>query len=539
MTGHLGFHFEEYDSDSRMKEKGIYYGKYNNDGEIECTALVKGTSHFPFKLIPYSMVNLDGSHAPYVYYNIFGQEGNCPIGQFYLKLKFMGVPLSQRQTVEITQKVHELAGGETAYREPGYVLTDGGRKLKLIELVDTYRKFTDPPSGTAAPDAQEVVETLRELYARTTDKNAFMVIFSYALLAPLASTVKSRNLMFPNLIVLGPPEAGKNSLLNLLLAKGWGTRDNIRVVGDFKTDFASMSNLEGMGLPMVINDLDQRGYDNLRDYLLDGAMNNRAGSRGKADLSVQDFQVKRAIAISSNFLKIGAPEFQSRFIALIMQENEGNNEEWNRIALQFEGMMPVIARMFIERVVNRVGADSIIGLFEESRTKVKESIMTIGRKFLAELFPMDDEGITSMEILHFNPVYDRVEENYFELLYSWVQIQLAKMQKETSYAVRDYKETVTIHLDDSFYLRDEGEKFVVFQAGYERFLKENPSFPFKSMNLFAKRYRDSCRDIPRKFRMGEQRLSFRVLEMTKIMTDISVGEPKEESAVGTRGELPV
>jgi hypothetical protein len=48
------------------------------------------------------------------------------------------------------------------------------------------------------------------------------------------------------------------------------------------------------------------------------------------------------------------------------------------------------------------------------------------------------------------------------------------------------------------------------------------------MNLFAKRYRDSCRDIPRKFRMGEQRLSFRVLEMTKIMTDISVGEPKEE-----------
>ncbi len=533
MTDHLGFHFEEYDEDMRVKVRGIYYGKYNEDqGEIICNTLIRENNQFPFVLIPYALIDLDGNRVPYVYYDILGQKGNSPVSQFYLKLKFMGIPLSQTMVVQLTEKLHNLAGGETAYREIGYRLE--GNKIKLVTLDKTYKKFGEiyPEEKNEEDETNESIEILRELYKITTDKNAFIIIFAYSLFAPLAATIKSSNLMFPNLIVMGPPEAGKNSILNLFLAKAWGSKDNVKVVGDFKTDFASLRNLEGMGLPLVINDLDQLGYDRLRDYLLDGAMNDRGGSRGRADLTVEDFQVKRAIAISSNYLKIGAPEFQSRFIILQMQENDGNNESWNSIAKEFEGRMPYIAKKFINNVLNRYGADVVLRLFEESRIKVKETIINMGQEFLASLFPdsadpLSDE-VAYKDIIKLKPQYDAVDENYFEILYSWVQIKLAQMARETSYTIHDYKETITVSLDNSLYLRDEGDKYIVFGAAFDRFLKENPSFPFKSMHLFAKKYRDLCKDIPRKYKIGEQRMSFRVLEINKMGTILE--EPGEVEA---------
>lgn len=529
MTDHIGFHFKEYDEDLRTEVRGIYYGKYNEDKrEIICSALIKENNQFPFVLIPYALIDLDGNRVPYVYYDILGQKGNSPVSQFYLKLKFMGIPLSQSMVIQLTEKLHDLAGAEKAYREIGYRLEEN--KIKLITLNKTYKKFNEtyPEEKNEEDEINESIEILRELYRVTTDKNAFIIIFAYSLFAPLASMIKSSNLMFPNLIVMGPPEAGKNSILNLLLAKAWGNRDNVKVVGDFKTDFASLRNLEGMGLPLVINDLDQMGYDRLRDYLLDGAMNDRGGSRGRADLTVEDFQVKRAIAISSNYLKVGAPEFHSRFIILQMQENDGNNESWNQIAKEFEGRMPYIATKFLNNVLNRLGIDVVLQLFGESRTKVKETIVTMGQEFLASLFPDADplsNEITYKDIIKLRLQYDVVDENYFELLYSWIQIKLAQMAKETSYTIHDYKEIVTVSLDNSLYLRDEGDKYVVFGAAFDKFLKENPSFPFKSMHLFANKYSGLCKDIPRKYKIGEQRMSFRVLEINKMGTMIE--EPRE------------
>jgi len=48
---------------------------------------------------------------------------------------------------------------------------------------------------------------------------------------------------------MGYPESGKNSLLNLFMGKIWGMEYNIKVTGDFKTEFASMVNLGDRACP--------------------------------------------------------------------------------------------------------------------------------------------------------------------------------------------------------------------------------------------------------------------------------------------------
>ena len=359
---HLGFHIYLHDG-----HPGIYYGHITEDGSFECTPISLHTHIDPY------ILTKGKEKIPYVHYTIQGMSSHCPISEFAVRLKSFGIPMYTRETRELTNYLLSVSRIEELYEEPGYIFSENKnetyrRRKKIEETIrqalageeneevetvlngdefvikeirvitprSTPHKYEDP--DWEEKNLDETLDSLYTLYNLTEDKKAFLIAFSYSLFAPFASEVRKRRLFFPNLMFLGLPETGKNSLLNFFLAKAWDMETNIKVTGDFKSEYASMFNLSGSGIPIVINDLDQNGYDRLKPYLLEGAMNPKGGSRGRPTLDVKDYETSRGIAISSNYLQVGAIENTSRFFVHVLSfGDEMRNEEWNATAERLLG----------------------------------------------------------------------------------------------------------------------------------------------------------------------------------------------------------
>ncbi len=559
MANHLGFHFRGH------QQHGIYYGKEKIDSmgkaNVECTLISINTEVRPYTLIK------DDQELPYCYYRIQGVKGHCPASEFALRLKMSGIPLSNWMTLELTNTIVEESGLDHAFEEPGYrYVIDDKRtsdrmkrvetadkqmektdreideeiskndkinvyKIALISKKETYLKFEEKFGEERSLD--EVIHTLRDLYDITSDKRAFIIAFSYSLFSPFSAIVRKRMMFFPNLVFLGLPETGKNSLLNLFLARMWDSDENIKVSGDFRTDFSTMKNLEGSGLPIVVNDLDQQGYDKLKPFLLEGAMNSRGGSRGKASLDLQNFETLRAIAISSNYLRIGGQESTSRFIVHEMKEINGEEaNEWNTIAQKLNGAMYPIARFFIEYINKNMDLETFLGYFTENRASIKSTILELGANILMMLFQRDDSSFRIPANLF---KYEEYYEDYFSLFLGWVQLTLRKMQKETNYIERDWSshEIITVRYDDSLYIQQQESKYIIFPMAFRDFLKRYPEFPFQNMEAFAHAYPQYLKSQPRKFKVkgAEDRKAFRVLVVENMAQEPST-EPlaKEEAS---------
>ncbi len=552
---HIGFHFHGHD------EKGIYFGrlkknkknrlkinenidfKTEDEDTVECKLISLNTEITPYMLIK------EDQMIPYCYYKMHGTKGHCPVSEFALRLKMNGIPLSGWMTRELTNTLVKYSELDFAFEEPGYRLTTDDRKISerirmledrykkmektdkeidneikkeedninnhkitLIGKNETYLKFEAETKDEKSLD--EVIPILKDLYDLTVDKRAFIIAFSYSLWAPLSSIVRKKRLFFPNLVFIGLPETGKNSLLNLFLAKMWSSDENIKVTGDFRTDFSTMKNLEGSGLPIVINDLDQQGYEKLKPFLLEGAMNARGGSRGRPSLDLQNFETLRGIAISANYLQIGGQESTSRFIVHEMKEtNVDKTNEWNTIAQKLEGAMYPIARFFTDYLnKNNESVEEVLGYFNNNRISVKTTIIKQGANLLMMLF---QKAGLDFKIPDYLFKYEEYYEDYISLFIGWVQLSLRKMQKETNYVERDWSshETITVKYDDSLYIQQDGSKYIVFPMAFRDFLKKYPEFPFQSMDAFAHAYPQYLKSQPRKFRIAgaEDRKAFRVL----------------------------
>ena len=548
---HSGFHFFCKD------RQGIFYGNpiIRNDRVIgtNCSEVALNA------VLDIYMLIKNDQEIPYCHYRIFGKEGYCPASEFYLHLKGSGIPLSNGMIQALTNRIVEKSVFQGAYDEPGYVLVDDQRRksefrkavmekmpdigeedleeivkeqvdrlplafkqFKVVSLRETQRKFSGNVPREKTLDM--VVQDLRDLYDLTDDKRAFIVAFSYSLMSPFSSVVRKRRYFFPNLIFLGLPETGKNSLLNLFLARMWDMEDNIKTTGDFDKDFAIMKNLEGTGLPIVINDLDQEAFDRMRKYFMEGSMNPKGGSRGRPTLELQEYESLRGIAISSNFLAIGATEATSRFIIHSMQTTDNSKaSEWNAVAEKLRGAMYPIARYFIDYLQKSMDPQTFVDYFHENRSSVKNTILQFGGAVLQDLFRRNDSGFSLDRKLM---EYDEYEEDYLSIFIGWTQLALRKMQKEVNYYERDFEshEVITVNYRDSFYIQEKDDALIVFPMAWKDFLSKYRDFPFKSMEAFAKAYPEHVKSQPRKFKSADEdsRKGYRVLIIAK------TGEPVED-----------
>ncbi len=534
---HVGFHLE---CDGK---KGLFYGIFNPEtGRTSCRDIISKGKISRF------LLKEDDLLTPFVHYEILGKTGNVPAYDFARVLSSAGIPLDKNMTRALTNFIG--AGTHIYHASPGYELERDNEKITAFksrimkyaegeddrqklnaeldaEIKSSELKFSKfkliTPDRTPESfekefifrDLDEISETLRDLYEITNDKRAFVIAFAYSLLAPFAYLVRRERLFFPNLIFMGLPETGKNSLLNLFLGTMWLNEDKILTSGDFMTEFATMANLEGTGLPLVINDLEQPSFDRMRKYFMEGAMNPRSGSRGRANLEVQEFQSLRGIAISSNYLSIGPPEATSRFIIHLMRDAEpSKSEEWNRLAAKLRGGMYPIADAFVKWLNHFADPEIFLGYFRQSRREVKRTIIDLGKMVLENIVQIDVEDFQ----------YEEYLEDHLSIFVSWVQYSFRKMEKEQNYYEKDYYDhnVVTVRYDDSFYIRrsatrENSEEFIVFPLAWKDFLKKYPDFPYKSMDAFAKVYPEFLKSQPRKFggRDGKQ---YRVLIISGLQT---------------------
>ena len=543
---HIGFH-------TLSHERGLWYG--NGDP----------TSCFPFinrcVLKPYTLHKLDGRY-PYVYFDINGYKGHCQASEFAGRLKALGYPISKDYQVrQLTEFIVNESKMWECYTEPGYILetdnmevvrrkerlknTLGSKGLSEDEIDDAVNVMeTDPPhilrlidhSGTQkriegsvpiTPSLDEVSGPLLDLYNATSDKKAFIIAFSYALFAPLAPFVRSKRIFFPNLLFMGYPESGKNSLLNLFMGKMWGMEEeNIKVSGDFRTEFASMVNLGGSGLPIVVNDLDQDSYERLRSYLLEGAMNPKGGSRGRMSLEVQHYETLRGICISSNYLRVGGPEFTSRFLVHVMESIGDDPDFWNNVAARLENGMYPVASMFVD-FVNSVGTDVFLDYFKEGRLNVKRTMLEIGVQMLQRVLQKADPSFTISADQY---QYEEYREDELSVFIGWVQMQSRKLEKEASIyqGYSDEHGTRILEIPENLmYIRKKDNTYTVFSSAWNDFIRMHKEFPYRNMSLFAHAFPGVLEVSQRKFREpdkpGKPRTTYYVL-----LVKSEYEEPAEE-----------
>jgi len=513
---HVGFH-------TISHEGGLWYG---NGDPTACSPIIRRCT-----IAPYTLRKIDDAY-PFVYFDINGFRGHCQASEFAGRLRALGYPISKDYQVrQLTEFIVHEARSRECYHEPGYSLEIDNvemhkrvERLKSIlgnvsedEIADSIDVMeADPPhilklithSGTQRaiegslpyiPSLDEVSETLFELYDATSDKKAFIVAFSYALFAPLAPYIRSKRLFFPNLLFMGYPESGKNSLLNLFMGKMWGVEDNIKVTGDFRTEFASMVNLGGSGLPIVINDLDQESYEKLRPYLLEGAMNPKGGSRGRASLEIQHFETLRGICVSANYLRIGGPEFASRFLIHVLESVGEDPDSWNSIAAKLENGMYPVARLFVD-YVNSISVDAFLGYFKEGRLNVKKTMIEIGAQILQRIFQKVSPSFT---IPRDYLGYEEYREDELSIFVGWVQMQYRRIEKETSIyqGYSDEHGAKILELPEKLmYIKRKDNVYTIFGSAWNDFLHSHKEFPYRNMSLFAHAFPGVLEVAQRKFK---------------------------------------
>jgi hypothetical protein len=367
-----------------------------------------------------------------------------------------------------------------------------------------------------------------DLFERTADKLGFLIAMCYGLVSPLAKIVKSRNLFFPNLVVLGDPESGKSALLRFACSKIWGIKDNIKVPGDFDSKYASLKNLTGRGPALVLNDIDQENFDKMKRNILSSADETHGGSKGQRSLGLTQLEIERSFAISSNYLQLGTQEVVDRFFVYKMKSFKEDDadmkqqaEKWNELASKLTGIAYDIISTYEDYDVELLMRE----LFSGNRTKTKNGVMRLGMRMIS-IWLMDKfDVLMYMPADYFNYT-ESLGEDYISIFYSWVEQQYDEIKRKAMKDAAYNGATVERISNQYIMLSSRGDYYYVFPGAFDDFLRHHPNFPFKSKAQLAKRY-GHIRDEARYYKIGDERKERKVLV-------VPVERPTDEEVEASR-----
>ncbi|MBX8640747.1 MAG: hypothetical protein KIS29_10470 [Thermoplasmata archaeon] len=539
---HIGFHFN---CEDKYGMKGLFRGVERMDREteekrVECVLVV------PFLDPLFYFHAKEEGKAPHMAFAFNGEKFRIPVGRLPLILKEAGYPLAPSQISELTSSMTmhmdalaklsdnmrtQICDSHSIRRESlevptlyDYLGYDVNGKVKVIRHSQTVQ-FKD--EGLEINDnVDEVRKALLELIEVSSDPKSLLITLAYAVVAPLAGAIKKRGKFFPNLALVGSPEAGKSSLINLFCARGWGTDENIRTSQDFVTQFASLKNLEGNGLPLIINDLKQEAFDRMRDLILSSVDGVRGGSRGTQKLELARMEISRSFVISTNWLQLGTQEIADRFITQEVHGKRGNEARWNYLADRLKGITYHIACDFFSDE-SQEAFDEIMESFMGSRDEVKRNIISLGMSavkiFLSPLYELP-HSVVELELEEYR------QEDYFSMLLSWAEMEYDAMEKKYGkYESSPGERGVFVYREQNYVKKsfkgDGTPEYVIFPLAFQKFLRDmGPTFPFKSLSAFSDRYPERAKVDSRKYRNDSgTRDSFRVL----IISGIDISEPDE------------
>lgn len=461
-------------------EDGLFYGTTDGSGSVKCTAYLRS---FSFKLFFIDEV-------PHIDYTYAGVHDRRPLSEFIPSLSEKGLYVTTKEKRLIFNWFMSLFESQRPDIPQlqdfvGFTELDDGT-LHVVRYNDSTYSLDGPLQN---PPQVESRKLFLQLFDSTADKLGFIISMCYGLVSSLAMTVKSRNLFFPNLILLGEPETGKSALVRFSCSKIWGIKDNIKVSGDFDSKLASLKNLTGRGPAVVMNDLDQENFDRLKRSILSASDETHGGSRGQRDLGLTQLEVERSFALSSNYIRLGTQEIVDRFFVYKVRsfENQGGMEQkaesWNTISAKLTGiaydMLSEYEGYDVETLLDEY--------FRGNREKTKNSIIRLGMRMI----------YLWLSRVIFYPVplsfdYFKYEENlgedYISIFYSWVEQQYDEIRRkalrDAAYANSNVEKIVNQYIMVS----PRGDHYFVFSGAFDEFIHRHPNFPFKSATQLAKRY---------------------------------------------------
>ena len=488
----VGFHTNCYLS----KDEGLFYG-YNDPkqkGNTICTCFLREFTYTLFYV----------EHTPYIDYTFAGQHDRRPLSELLPSLMDKGLYVTTKEKRDIFN----------------WFLEQYEANFGIIRELAPYVGFTEAEDGSlhivryneSTYSLDENIPTLNsvesrlmflDLFENTADKLGFLITICYGLVSPLAKIVKSRNLFFPNLVVLGDPESGKSALLRFACSKMWGIKDNIKVPGDFESKYASLKNLTGKGPALVLNDIDQENFDKMKRNILSSSDETHGGSKGQRNLGLTQLEIERSFAISSNYIQLGTQEIVDRFFVYKMKpfkddvpDMKQKAEKWNEVASKLTGIAYDIVSTYEGYDIDTLMHE----LFSGSRTKTKNSIMRLGMRMLSTWLMEKFNVLMYLPVDYFNYT-ENLGEDYISIFYSWVEQQYEEIKRK---AMKDaaFNGATVERIDNQYImLSARGDNYYVFPGAFDEFLRRHPNFPFKSKAQLSKRY-SFIKDDTRYYKVG-------------------------------------
>ncbi len=477
---HAGFHIHP-----NEHSPILYYGSLTGHGknqDIICEQFM-----LEIKIVPYFLyVGENENPEWYVYFEHIRKKYHYKVEEVGYRVKTLGIGLTSREMRELTNYLTSLFSDTTPilYDFYGYAVvpSKSDPSKKMIHLIQ-HEETIFALEGDESPkfDDNEGRKAFLNLLSIASDPQAFLTVACYGLIAPFAPIVKSHRLFFPFLGAVGLPETGKNSLFNLFGSSIWATDSNIKVSQDFKTDWASIANLYGNGVPIIINDIKQEYFDQFVDTLLAASDQTRGGSRGQKSLSLKVAELKRTIMLNANEISVrkqSYDEIDQRFLWIDMQHVATDQEEWNKNKSKLWGMAHSVGKYFDESM--QFELNDLLDYFRSSRYVSKNSIIEMGMNALeAWLSPVLNFPISSLLYSYKEPL----REGQPELLANWVQYKYAEMVNKYSKYNQDPRD---IEANLPPYILKKKEDYIVFPVAYADFLRSNPSFPQTTYALSKK-----------------------------------------------------
>ncbi len=497
----VGFHTSCYLSN----EDGLFFGHKDasQKGNIVCTCFLRDFTYTLF----YS------ESTPHIDYAFAGQHDRRPLSELLPSLMEKGLYVTTKEKRDIFNwfmEEFEANIGSIPEMLPyvGFMEREDGT-LHVVHFNESTYSLDGQLPEISGIDARMM---FLELFENTADKLGFLITMCYGLVSSLAKIVKSRNLFFPNLVVLGDPESGKSALLRFTCSKIWGIRDNIKVPGDFDSRYASLKNLTGKGPALVLNDIDQENFDKMKRNILSSSDETHGGSKGQRSLGLTQLEIERSFAISSNYLQLGTQEIVDRFFVYKMKPFKDDDpdmkqkaEKWNELASKLTGIAYDILSTYEGYDVDKI----IHTLFSGNRTKAKNGIMRLGMRMITNWLLEKFHILIQLPVDLFNYT-ESLGEDYISIFYSWVEQQYDEIKRKAMKDAAYNGATVEIISNQYIMLSARSDNYYVFPGAFDEFLRRHPNFPFKSKAQLAKRY-TAIKDEARYYKIGGERKERRIL----------------------------
>lgn len=188
-----------------------------------------------------------------------------------------------------------VADAKIYHADPIWIDTEN---IMHIEWLDDSHNIVAWPSF----DIKDLLTTLNELWKITTNPDAFVRLMGWSLFAPYSYYSRLKRIPVPFKALSGITESAKTEMAMLFVSEGYNQESGSVLIGEnqIETKFTEMEQLSRSVLPAVFDDLSVQYLQKRESFFKNIYLGTKAGARGRADQSVNEYPNKRNFVLTIN-----------------------------------------------------------------------------------------------------------------------------------------------------------------------------------------------------------------------------------------------